>query len=462
VLKPGAYLLAFGGSRTWHRLAAGLEDAGFEIRDSIAWMYAQGFPKSLNVTDAMADYLERGPVTVDPTERGSYSRPGIFVITGFLRDARDAAGWSNRRIDDLFGTNGMSGHWTSLGQQPAVPSIEQWARLRDELGFDDTAEAEGFQGVTIGELAAMLASVERPEDWGTREQQEAFLAGLGTDRDAPPARGWGTALKPAFEPIVVARKPLVGTYGANIRAYGVGGFNIEAARIGTTGGTATPAGAKGDNSNRVFGKGMGGTPNDPDFEAGRWPTNLVLSHAVECGTEDEPGPCVPGCPVKQLDDEAPSAGASGRASGPTRAGRSGGLTTGVYSGTDEAAPFYGDSGGASRMFPVFRFHAKAKSRERPWYLDAKGDIVMHPTVKPLSLIRWLIRLVLRPGGLMLEPFAGSGTAVEAAILEGDSCIAIELGAEHLPLIAGRLDRQPTVVADRMTRGEHVAPEGKLW
>jgi site-specific DNA-methyltransferase (adenine-specific) len=234
VMKPGAHLLAFGASRTWHRLAVAIEDSGFQIRDGIMWIYGTGFPKSLDVSDAMEKWKagER-PVAA--------SLDSLYAVTGFLKAARDKAGWTNKRIDAKFGTNGMAGHWTSLASQPAVPSVRQWAELKTALGFGDELDA----------LVAELGSNERPEDWGEGEGNAGqFLASLAADPNAEKAGAWGTALKPGFEPIVVARKPLVGTVAANIAMYGTGALNLEATRT----------------------KGVKVVEGD----RGRWPLNVVV------------------------------------------------------------------------------------------------------------------------------------------------------------------------------------------
>lgn len=238
VLKPGGHLLAFGGTRTWHRLAVAVEDAGFEIRDSIAWMYGSGFPKHR------------------------------------------------------------------------------------------------------------------------------------------------AALKPAFEPVVMARKPFRGTLAANEAEYGTGALHIDAARV----------------------------------EAGRWPANAAV---------DEPMASV-------LNEQ------SGERRSPSTYVRSAGVSSEIYmSGMGvkkqgDAVSGFGDYGGAARFFYV----AKASKKERPLV-----DGVAHATVKPLSLMRWLVRLVTPEGGTVLDPFAGSGTTVEACILEGFHCIAIEREAEYIPLIQARIERQ---------------------
>lgn len=189
VLKPGGHLLAFGGSRTWHRLAAAIEDAGFEIRDSIAWLYSQGFPKSVDVTDAMTRYQAHGPAAASTDKPTSAGHADVYRVTSFVRDARDRAGWTNRRIDALFGTNGMAGHWTSTGAQPVCPSQRQWAILKDALGFGDEYDT----------LVTELAGAERADEPAqsgsqSRPGKGCFLDTLHKDAPYRSAGGWGTAL----------------------------------------------------------------------------------------------------------------------------------------------------------------------------------------------------------------------------------------------------------------------------
>lgn len=398
VLKPGGFLLAFGGTRTWHRLAVAVEDAGFEIRDSIAWLYGSGFPKSRDVSEAMQGFLD-GPA------------PDIYRLTAFVREARDRAGWSNKRIDALFGTNGMAGHWTTAGSQPAVPSRRQWEILKAELGFGDE----------LDDLAERLGSTEHPEDWGTLTPSgEGFLE-WRKDRPRVAAGAWGTALKPAFEPVVVGRKPTVGSTTANVAQFGTGALNIAGTRVG---GELLPAVVRGVSKVGTFEGADGNTTSEregrwPSEREGRWPSNVALDPSQ----------------AAELDRQAPATGGSGVASGPSRTGTTTSVARGEFKGTDRPATFYGgERGGASRFFPTFRYEAKAPTFERP-----KGDDgVGHPTVKPLELMQWLVRLVTPPGGVVLEPFAGSGTTVEACLREGFECVAIEREASYLPLILKRV------------------------
>jgi site-specific DNA-methyltransferase (adenine-specific) len=326
VLKPGGHLLAFGGSRTWHRLACAVEDAGFEIRDSIAWLYGSGFPKSLDVSKALDKRL------------------------GAEREiTREAA-------------------------RPLVPG--------EVISFDQRSSDE-------------------------RERRDKPVTPA-----AAAAAGWGTALKPAFEPVVVGRKPLAGTVADNWLAHGTGALNIDACRVGEPDGFG---GGRKASSGFVDGyEGDGFVAS----EKGRWPTNVALEESQ----------------AAELDRQS---GTLNSGANPTRRGADGERTVlGTFAGQEDANPARGaDSGGASRFFPIFRYEAKAPTDQRP----RDGDVA-HPTVKPLDLMRWLVRLVTPPGGTVLEPFAGSGTTAEACVIEGFRCIAIEREATYLPLIVARLSK----------------------
>ena len=410
VLKPGGHLLAFAGSRTFDLMALAIRLAGFDVRDSIAWLYGSGFPKSRDVSDAMQRFLTDGPQSVEAA-----ARPGIYEVTAFLRAARDAAGWTNRRIDELFGTNGMAGHWTTSGTQPAVPSPRQWQALKDSLGFDDSMD----------ELAASLASTERPEDWGANGPSDSFPGSLSNGRDgAASAGGWGTALKPAFEPVVVARKPLAGTVASNVLTHGTGALNIDGCRVeGEPRTTHADGNKRTRNDGPTMREGFGIKSEPTPAPSGRWPTNVVLDESQAAELDRQSGTSTSRRAVLTSSPGDVYAGGKGLPS-----------HTGEYG--------YDDAGGASRFFPTFRYEAKAPTSERP-----RTGETAHPTVKPLDLMRWLVRLVTPPGGLVLEPFAGSGTTAEACVIEGLRCIAIEREADYLPLIVQRLTKPIEPVLD---------------
>jgi DNA modification methylase len=327
VLKPGGHLLAFGGTRTWHRLAVAIEDAGFEVRDSIAWMYGSGFPKSLDVSKAI-------------DKRAGAQRDRVAYSGGI------ASGSSN------YGGGGVVHVGTKVGDTPATPAAQKW-------------------------------------------------------------QGWGTALKPAFEPIVVARKPLIGTVAENVLAHGTGALNIDGCRIA---GEDTTTRHNSSYSSYMTGR-IGEVQTKQDeyvtgSDTGRWPANVILDESQAAELDRQSG--VTSSPVGEITQGGDhfSVGSDKRTRGTKFQG-------------------HGDSGGASRFF----YCAKANKKERP-----NVDGVAHPTVKPIALMRYLVRLVTPPGGTVLEPFAGSGTTVEACILEGFDCIAIEMTDDYLPLINERVRR----------------------
>jgi DNA modification methylase len=336
VLKPGGHLLAFGGTRTWHRLAVAVEDAGFEIRDSIAWMYGSGFPKSLDVAKSIENKLTTG----------SAAKNGFHQLRGESVDSGN-------------------------------------------IGMYDTVEEFGFRK-------------KQPEQHGARKLD-------ATTPEAQQWQGWGTALKPAFEPIVVARKPLIGTVAENVQAHGTGALNIDGSRIGTT---ETLGRAKGGWGNEAVGADNYGNFNSigVTVEGGRWPANVILDESQAAELDKQSG-------VLHSQDPA------------TRASKS--KQQGVTQMGTGASIEYSDTGGASRFFYV----PKANASERP----RDGDTA-HPTVKPLDLMRYLVKLVTPPGGTVLEPFAGSGTTLEACVIEGFQVIGIELTDDYLPLIVQRVTK----------------------
>ena len=341
VLKPGGHLLAFGGTRTWHRMAVAIEDAGFEIRDSIHWTYGSGFPKSLDVSKAIDKAAGVQPDRV--TENGD-------------------AGWN------------------------ATPR---------QLHYD-------------------RAHTDAARQWA----------------------GWGTALKPSHEPIVMARKPLSGTVAATVLEHGTGAINVDGCRIGTAEDTRRNA-AGGDNGllgSSTFQIRERRAEDQPE-RAGRWPANTVLSHCADCTADG----CGPSCPVADLDRQSGDRPGGNFPEGGKRSGASD-TAYGAFSGNGQPARAMGDSGGASRFFHVTAapivYVPKSSRSERNAGVNANG----HPTVKPVDLMRWLVRLVTPPGGTVLDPFLGSGTTAVAAVLEGMDWIGCELTADYIPIIEGRVAR----------------------
>ena len=357
VLKPGGHMAVFAGSRTHDLMGLSIRLAGFEIRDSMAWLYGSGFPKSHDVGKA------------------------IDKLAGAERE--------------VIGSKiGLPGYHLS-GKGEAGP-----------------AYGSNLQQVTSEQRAA-AAAVTAP-----------------ATPEAAQWDGWGTALKPAFEPIVLARKPLAEkTVARNVLAHGTGAINVDACRIGTDEkiaahhGTANPRVAMGDG----WGEGyqVGQAASTPPNTSGRWPANVLLDQHAAAWVDEQSGDRSEGRFPGSLRKSPKFTGATYNGGKP-------------YAGRVEEPPrSMGDSGGASRFF----YSAKAPKSERP---NVNG--VQHETVKPLKIMRWLIRLVTPPGGTVLDPFAGSGTTIEAAIIEGFDPVGIEMEADYLPLIQHRIDRQASQLA----------------
>jgi site-specific DNA-methyltransferase (adenine-specific) len=323
VAKPGAHLLSFGGTRTYHRLTCAIEDAGWEIRDCVMWIYGSGFPKSLDVSKAI-----------------------------------DKAAGAEREV---------------VGPDP------NW---RSSVHSDNTYD--GGQ---------------------TRPQ---FITAPATDA-AKQWQGWGTALKPAYEPILIARKPLIGTVAQNVLAHGTGAINVDGCRITTPDDTSRgPRGIGGQcYAQDSWTKNPANHRSSDAHPSGRWPANVIHD-----GSEEVVGlfPQAPGMPqTTRRQGSSPK-----------------GYGIGIAPDGADASPGYGDSGSAARFF----YTAKASRADR-------GEGNTHPTVKPLSLMRYLVRLVTQPGGTVLDPFCGSGTILEAAWTEGAHTIGIELDEAYCGIAAER-------------------------
>jgi len=335
VLKPGAHLVAFGGTRTYHRLTCALEDAGFEIRDGLMWMYGSGFPKSLDVAKA----IDKATGT-----RGTWRR-------------EDHPGRPGERHRD------------------STPIIGQVAHSEAVSG--------GLRHVyEPGSVAAL--------QW----------------------QGWGTALKPAWEPIVLARKPLsASNVAANVLMHGTGAINVDACRIPAAG-RPDVRGLPGENTPGTNTYGAGASAGSRAVgvtDLGRWPANVMLDEDAAALLDAQSGVLKSGFMAAGTIRTQHESVAMGRM-------------------TDNACSrdTFADAGGASRFF----YTSKADREDR--------DGSKHPTVKPIDLMKWLVRLVTPAGGLVLDPFAGSGTTLYAARESGYRAIGIEREAEYCADVARRL------------------------
>jgi DNA modification methylase len=327
VLKPGAHLLAFSSTRTYHRMACAIEDAGFEIRDQIGWCYGSGFPKSHDISK------------------------GLDKLTGRFSDRKVVGSDTKAR--------------SSTGKS-ALPTV----------GGDTVYET--------WDLTAPCS--EEAIQW----------------------QGWGTALKPAWEPICLARKPLSeSSIAANVLKHGTGGINVDGCRIEAHGEPTGSNGHVGLSPDRGWSaNSMPRTGTQPQSTTqGRWPANLIHDGSEEV---------LAGFPETQ-------SGAFNQASK-----RAENHIYGKHNGYADPKEYAGDSGSAARFF----YTAKADADDR---LGSK-----HPTVKPLDLMQYLVRLVTPKGGTVLDPFSGTGTTGEAAWREGFRAVLTEREAEYQADIVKRM------------------------
>ena len=342
VLKPGGHMAVFAGARTQDLMGLSIRLAGFEIRDTLGWVYGSGFPKSHSIGKAIDKKLGKEREVIGEVDmRGAYDGIGRVSVgnTGASHVARGGA--------------------TTEITAPATPEAQRWD-------------------------------------------------------------GWGTALKPAIEPIILARKPLDGTVANNVLAHGVGGLNIDACRVSHDepekhakrvapkfSGTAYNGGKIGGKNNSL----------SSPAPAGRFPANVLLDeHAA-----------------KEMDEQSGVLKSGGGNKGPRS---SSWFTSNSPNVDDVRNP---DSGGASRFFPVFKYQAKAPKKERPVIEREDGSKIQHPTVKPVALMEWLVELITPPNGVVLDPFAGSGTTLQAALNKGFQPIGIEQDADYIKLIEKRLE-----------------------
>lgn len=333
VLKPGGYLLAFAGSRTQHRMAVNIEDAGFEIRDMIAWVYGSGFPKSHNVScsiDKMAGHGNRGR---------------------------------------------------------AIPT------------------ASSYQASDVDQENKLTSNPVGPYEPKTD--------------DAKVWSGWGSALKPSIEPITVARKPLDGTIAQNVLKWGTGAMNIDGCRVPMDQDDFDKL-SKGVNAIRERGGSMenswknssdlsGANPANP---LGRWPANFIHDGSQQ---------------VLELFPDV-KGGSWIQTEGARHFNNNGKRTGYVNSGRSDSS-----TGSAARFFYCSKSNKSDRNEGLP-----DGVISHHPTVKPTDLMRYLCRLVTQPGGVVLDPFMGSGTTGKAAMLEGFQFIGCEMDEEYYKIAEAKV------------------------
>jgi site-specific DNA-methyltransferase (adenine-specific) len=401
VLKPGGHILVFAGTRTQDLMCLSVRMAGFEIRDSIAWIYGQGFPKSLDISKAM-----------------------------------DKMAGAEREV---IGTNGGAPDLRDVG-----------AKSKEAIGIDK---------LSFGQVSGA-------------ERTEILVTAPATD-EAKKWAGWGTAVKPALEPIIVGRKPLSEKNVAlNVLKWGTGGVNIDGSRIGNE-----------ERTDKIVENGFGANfmddgwqPSGKTYEktvTGRFPSNVIFSHADGCvevgvieetysinkteewtgfGQKEKPDyesteqkvstplyECVDGCPVKELEGQTDGVSRFFYVAKANKKDRNEGLVGleekgKVYNGKSE------ESAGNAPGSVEDKFSTKPQANH-------------HPTVKPTSLMAYLVKLVTPVGGTVLDPFSGSGSTGKAAILNGFNFVGVEMTDEYLPIIKGRIEHAVSVVEAEKKKDE---------
>lgn len=348
VLKPGGHMVAFAGTRTQHRMAAAIEDAGFEIRDLILWVYATGFPKALDVSKA-----------IDALDAKHAQRARRLQFTAWVR----STGITAKEIDAATGTN-MGGHYVSKKSQPAIMTREHLEACRHLLGdvpqwVERMADQRSVESQNlanrrvVGTRKAHDLKTDRPVSIAAQNKSHSSKTEIAITEPLTPEAaawaGWYTAIKPACEPITVARKPLDGSVAETVLAHGTGALNVGPFRDQT----------------------------------GNWPTNVWHDDSREVG--------------QCLKD-------------------------------------------AARVLYCPKPHASERSKG----LENAND---HPTVKPVDLMQQLIRLICQPGGVVLDPFAGSGTTGVAAIANGFRFVGCELDRSHMRICRRRVRAAQAQVAN---------------
>jgi DNA modification methylase len=392
VLKPGAHLLAFGGSRTYHRLAVAIEDAGFQIRDQIMWVYGSGFPKSLNISKA----IDKNNGEVDRVRR----------FTAWMR----TTGLKARQIDEITGTN-MGGHYLTAASQPAIPTAELWSVLRSHCGDvpewvnELVARIEAEREV-IGQRDVPVGHAFAGEVYGGDSSNKTVNETAPATDKAKQWDGWGTALKPAHEPIVMARKPLIGTVAENVLTYGVGGINIDGSRIGNQSRTYDLTMTSGNFQTTNGGKNQ---KSGTTTVTGRFPANFIHDGSDE---------------VLELFPSVKADGSAARFFYCAKASKK---------DRNEGLDGFAEKREADRII------SDGVGGDNPRNRSNTPKLNHHPTVKPTDLMRYLCRLVTPPNGLVLDPFTGSGSTGKAATLEGFSFIGIEQSTEYAEIANARIN-----------------------
>jgi len=420
VLKPGGHILSFAGSRTYHRMAVNIEDAGFEIRDMLGWLYGSGFPKSHNVGKAV-DKLQ-----------GRNSQKEIE----FVEWLKTHNTFSISEIDKRLGTKSQAFHYfAKSSSNRQIPTNKHYEIIKELLLLDDTYDSFiENKNKRLEEIREIQGYDNGIKNWN-KSYKKPILDKPKTE-EAKQWEGWGTALKPAHEPIVMARKPFKTSVAENVLTHGTGGINIDECRVGTD--EKIKFERKKESTTASGWKDVNRNPYE-QHNKGRFPANIIHD-----GSEE----------VLEIFPETKQAKSR------TIRNFKGWKNEGNLK---KHEVYKDDSNSASRFF----YCAKASKAERNMGLDDYEEKPMgmsnrakhrstldhshdidlnrvinrknyHPTVKPIKLMEYLVRLVTPKKGIVLEPFAGSGTTLIACKQQGFNYIGIEREQEYCDIAEARL------------------------
>lgn len=382
ILKPGGHLISACGTRTQHRMAVNIEDAGFEIRDVITWHYGSGFPKSHDVSKGID---KRNGKTSEDVKKLKDELRRVFEISGLtLSQLNEKCGF------EASGYLRQSSTWESV-----LPSPEKWFIIREAVGTDEdfSFEFKEAEREIIGKKS-YTNSVNHfvPTEDHTQRVQLDITA--PSTPEAKQWEGWGTALKPATEFWTLARKPLAeSTVAENVLKYGTGGINIDGCRIGEFS-------SQGETNHTTGEKTV----------AGRFPANLIFDDFT-AGLLDEQSGILKSGSLKPIDSVKKN------------------NVFGKYK-KGNINSFEANGAGASRFFYV----AKPSKVER-------GEGNNHPTVKPIKLIEYLIKLIAPEDSIVLDPFMGSGTTAIACLNTNRNYVGFEKDEKYYNIIEERICKQ---------------------
>lgn len=537
VLKPGGHVVAFAGTRTYHRLACAIEDAGFEIRDQIGWCYASGFPKSHDVAkgidraakaerEVVSERPNRSSFDLDRQGGGGFQRGTIQVSVPATEAAAQWQGWGTalkpsyeplvfarkpglfsdewvtiaadlerlesqlwsmlpaKAAERVFGLSRAdfdavqsgSAQWLAesgsntrdaLSDQmgmslfvsatiSSLNTVSLWRRIWDALSNRESMFITGTESKATIDWRTLKFSLSkttpdtiipahRSGQWSSADASLAeayFNATLSTFAAILERSALASAIdlwqrtsqaegapSPAWEPICLARKPLIGSVAENVLRFGTGAVHVDACRIDDGETRRTSTGGMASKGSPVFGAFSGPTATATATALGRWPANIVHDGSDE------------------VVSAFPTASGQQRSVGPQHGAKTSVHCYGDFGPRGQCDP-RGDGGSAARFF----YSAKADANDR---IGSK-----HPTVKPVDLMRWLVRLVTPPGGTILDPFAGTGTTGEAAFREGFQAVLVEREAEYQADIARRME---LVLAGSDARKEAILQaKGEAW